>query len=236
MISKSMTWAAVFFALLCFEVIDGLSPQKYVMSSISVRGFSHRGLVPPMHMTFGGQNDDDDDDGDDDYPEIDVRNFTPPSSFGRGTGRSAPSQRKAMATKASSSATVHVCTNCGSEFVKWMGRCPTCREWNTLQEFKVERSASNKAPRPSFGSSSFGGGKTAPSRTWLDSNGDYENEPVRVTDVYQQVTRQQSDGGNNSQRPTRLLVPDDNELNTVLGGGIMTGSLTLLGGDPGVGT
>jgi DNA repair protein RadA/Sms len=189
-----------------------------------------------MYMAFRDRNDDDDDDGDDEYPDIDVRNFTPPSSFGRGTGRSAPSQRKAMATKASSSATVHVCTNCGSEFVKWMGRCPTCREWNTLQEFKVERSASSKAPRPSFGSSSFGAGKSAPSRTWLDSNGDYENEPVRVTDVYRQVKQEKSDGGNNLHRPTRLLVPDDNELNTVLGGGIMTGSLTLLGGDPGVGT
>ena len=214
-------------------LVDGFSPQNSCLSS--PRFVCNRiGVLPrPPGRLYLFEDDDDDDD----VPDVDVRNFKAPPSFGSGTGRSAPSQRKAMATKASSSASVHVCTNCGSEFVKWMGRCPTCREWNTLQEFKVERSTAAKAPRPSFGSSSFGGSSNSPSsKSWLGSGGDYENAPVRVTDVYQQVQKEQSDENvSDFKRPTRLLVPNDDELNVVLGGGIMTGSLTLIGGDPGVG-
>ena len=91
-------------------------------------------------------NDDDNDDDDDEPPDVDITQFSPPKSsvsYGPGRGRSAPSQRKAMGTSGSSSTSVHVCTNCGAEFVKWMGRCPTCREWNTLQEFKVDRGESS---------------------------------------------------------------------------------------------
>ena len=113
-----------------------------------------------------------------------------------------------------------------------MGRCPTCREWNTLQEFKVNRSSTPSPARPSFG-----GERTASRSSWLgSSSGDYENAPVRVTDVYSQVERDEAGDDDARHRPTRLLVPNDEELNTVLGGGIMTGSLTLIGGDPGVGT
>ena len=188
-----------------------------------------------LFLGLGNYNDGEDDeyDDDDDYPNVDNRKFTPPPTLGRG-GRSAPSQRKAMATKSSGSASVHVCTNCGSEFVKWMGRCPTCREWNTLQEFQVHRSSSSTSASPSR--PSFGGERTASRSTWLgSSSGDYENAPVRVTDVYSQLKHDQAGNDDLDRRPTRLLVPNDEELNTVLGGGIMTGSLTLLGGDPGVG-
>ena len=212
-------------------------------SSISIACSRHIRSTPiRLFLGFENSGDDDDDDDDDDFPKVDIRNFSPPPMLGRG-GRSAPNQRKAMATKSSSSASVHVCTNCGSEFVKWMGRCPTCREWNTLQEFKVHRSSSSSSSaassisspgRPSFGGA---GERTASRSTWLgSSNGDYENAPVRVTDVYSQVERDQAGDNNSGHRPTRLLVPNDEELNTVLGGGIMTGSLTLIGGDPGVGT
>lgn len=197
-------------------------------------------LLMSMNMNM---NDEDDDD-DDDLPDVDIRNFKPPPTFSRG-GRSAPSQRKAMATKASSSTSVHVCTNCASEFVKWMGRCPTCREWNTLQEFKVDRkSVSSSSPRPSFGGAGTGTGTSARrSSSWLDGgdridsdrNSYNDNPPVRVTDVYKQVQKEQSGGSSTGHRPTRLQIPNDDELNTVMGGGIMTGSLTLLGGDPGVG-
>merc|ERR1740124_1305724 len=73
-----------------------------------------------------------------------TNNLNPPKSksspltFGP-SGRSAPSQRKAMGTSGSSTTTVNVCTNCSAEFVKWIGRCPTCKEWNTVQEFQVRR-------------------------------------------------------------------------------------------------
>ena len=226
---------------LVVAVVDGFhfsrhQHQTSFLSSPSVPpslARSHRIRFDTIRLfsKFGNSRDDNDDDDDDDFPDVDIRNFTPPPMLGRG-GRSAPNQRKAMATKSSSSASVHVCTNCGSEFVKWMGRCPTCREWNTLQEFKVHRSSSSSPGRPSFG-----GERTASRSSWLGNNsGDYENTPVRVTDVYSQVERDQSGDFDSRHRPTRLLVPNDEELNTVLGGGIMTGSLTLIGGDPGVGT
>ena len=198
---------------------------------------------------FDGYDDDDDDD--DDIPKVDIRNFTPPPMLGRG-GRSSPNQRKAMATKSSSSTNVHVCTNCGSEFVQWMGRCPTCRAWNTMQEFKVNRRTdpSSSSLRPIFGpslSSSIWGDShdqsfspSSSSRgSWLGGDGSFDNvydnrnAPVRVTDVYSQD--QKDSDGTHEKRNTRLLVPNDDELNSVLGGGIMMGSLTLLGGDPGVG-
>jgi DNA repair protein RadA/Sms len=175
--------------------------------------------------------DDDDDDDDEQAPSVDTSNFVPSKSisFGLNRGRSAPSQRKAMGTSGSSSTSVHVCTNCGSEFVKWMGRCPTCREWNTLQEFKVHRGEQNFATsRPTFSSRP---------QSWLDgTNGkdDYVNQPIRVTDVYKEI-KQDTIGDKAAPSSRRLQVPADQELNNVLGGGIMSGSLTLLGGDPGVG-
>jgi DNA repair protein RadA/Sms len=112
-----------------------------------------------------------------------------------------------------------------------MGRCPTCREWNTLQEFKVDRGEQKSVTnRPTFSSSR--------PQSWLDGtnggNDNYVNQPIRVTDVYKQIKR--DDNGNTATpSPRRLQVPADQELNNVLGGGIMSGSLTLLGGDPGVG-
>ena len=183
-------------------------------------------------------NDDDNDDDDDEPPDVDITQFSPPKSsvsYGPGRGRSAPSQRKAMGTSGSSSTSVHVCTNCGAEFVKWMGRCPTCREWNTLQEFKVDRGESSTKGRPSFagGSTSF----SAKPSSWLDGarSSDFENQPVRVTDVYREVKKNGGDIEDYVQKMKRIQVPNDDEINTVLGGGIMSGSLTLIGGDPGVG-
>jgi len=61
--------------------------------------------------------------------------------------------------------------------------------------------------------------------SWLDSSLLQDaTTPQRLQDVKE-----------NNQRATRLWIPNDDEFNTVLGGGIMQGSLTLLGGDPGVG-
>jgi Rubredoxin metal binding domain len=182
-------------------------------------------------------DNDDDDNDDDDIPHVDIQKFIPPPSYGH--GRSAPNQRKAMSTKSSSSTSVYVCTNCGSEFVKWMGRCPTCKNWNTLQEFKVNRKISTSPPRPIFDiRQSDSSSSSSSSRSWLGSYGGgetMENQPVRITDVYQEIESNDSDTTNSSRRPSRILIPEDDELNAVLGGGIMMGSLILIGGDPGVG-
>lgn len=177
-----------------------------------------------------------DEDDDDEAPSVDTSNFVPPKSisYGLNRGRSAPSQRKAMGTSGAGSTSVHVCTNCGSEFVKWMGRCPTCREWNTLQEFRVDRGVQAQPGRPTFSSS------RRPT-SWLDGtqgDGGFVNQPVRVTDVYKEIvppSDAKDHQGDFAQRERRIRVPDDEEFNNVMGGGIMSGSLTLLGGDPGVG-
>jgi len=118
---------------------------------------------------YANTNDDDDDEDeeeDDEPPEVDIRNFkypgmdtgdkgksgntgnkreSSPSSFGLGRGRSSPSQRKAMGSSAGASTTVHICSNCGSESVQWLGRCPTCKEWNSFEEVKVQRSNKPKS-------------------------------------------------------------------------------------------
>lgn len=187
----------------------------------------------PSENDYEIDGDDDDDEDDDEPPSVNLEDWSPPKtmSYGLNSGRSSPSQRKALGTSGSSTARIHICTNCGSEFVKWMGRCSTCKEWNTIQEHVVRReSTPNAARRPVFGS----GGSTASRQpSWLDgvefSAGD---APIRITDLCYDM-----DGKNTGQKKkNRIVVPEDEELNNVLGGGIMPGSLILVGGDPGVGT
>lgn len=99
---------------------------------------------------------------------------------------------------------VYVCTNCGSSYPKWMGRCNACGEWNTIEEEVVER--------PS--------GREERSMAW---QGTERQAPKAVALNSIQSGQLQ-----------RLITPDD-ELNRVLGGGIVPGSLILLGGQPGIG-
>ena len=192
------------------------------------------------------QDDEDDDDDDEEPPEVgDVQTFLqkqrqaqPQASvFGLNRGRSSPSHRQALGK--SGVARIYLCTHCGSESIQWLGRCPTCLEWNTLQEHAVVRRTSNPraanpgagAARPLFGSSSS-------SSSWLDNLPYHSDEeqrlllqgdgaPVRVTDLIQQ------NKNNNSTKNRRIIIPDDPEFNRVLGGGIVPGSLILVGGDPG---
>jgi DNA repair protein RadA/Sms len=89
------------------------------------------------------------------------------------------------------------CQQCGGTAPKWVGRCPSCEEWNTLVE---ER----EVPAPS------GGGLSAPPARPL---------PISEVDVDQWQVR-----------PTGI-----GELDRVLGGGLVPGSVTLLGGEPGIG-
>jgi DNA repair protein RadA/Sms len=89
--------------------------------------------------------------------------------------------------------------------LKWMGRCPDCGEWNTLVEQVIT------APTPAAGRGGFS----------AHPDGVSGNAPVRITQV------QNTDFG-------RIRVPGE-EFNRVLGGGIVPGSLVLIGGDPGIG-
>jgi len=210
------------------------------------------------------------DDDDDEPPDISTTpeefrqqldSKTSTTSFGPGRGRSSPLIRPAFGAKKSvggkdsskNMATVYVCTNCGSEYVQWQGRCGTCLEWNAIQEFAARRKPSaaggggTSSARPVFGKSNMQTSFMKTGSSWLDGidgdgmGGGSVGGPVRVTDVYQEIIRDKDNSGG-SDRTTfhftsasRLSIPDDDEMNTVLGGGIMPGSIILLGGDPGVG-
>lgn len=98
--------------------------------------------------------------------------------------------------------TVFVCQNCGSESPKWVGKCYSCGEWNTL----VEEIAMT--------------GKSTSSRS-IGSSLTTRQRPLPVTEVsVDQLPR---------------LSTGVEEFNRVLGGGLVPGSLVLLGGEPGIG-
>src|SRR6185503_11787431 len=98
----------------------------------------------------------------------------------------------------------YFCQSCGFEAAKWLGKCPSCAQWNTFVEEILEK---ENTAVPKWKSAS----------TTLQR----ANKPVEVADI----TFNEED---------RLLTPD-NEFNRVLGGGIVAGSLVLIGGEPGIG-
>ncbi|MDQ6839455.1 MAG: DNA repair protein RadA [Actinomycetota bacterium] len=101
--------------------------------------------------------------------------------------------------------TVHRCSECGSASPQWVGRCPGCDAWGTLVEEVTG------PPERAGRSGSLGGGRT-------DSIG---TAPVRLADL---------DLGAAAPFPTGI-----DELDRVLGGGLVPGSVTLVGGEPGIG-
>jgi DNA repair protein RadA/Sms len=199
------------------------------------------------------------------YPSSDSNSKNSGASFGLGRGRSSPSQRKAMGTSSKTSTTVFVCSNCGGESVQWRGRCPTCKEWNSFQEVTVQRDSSSSSSSSPIGGiaqdllgrvgkeqrigqqrrqptskkkydNNNNDGESFKGQSWLDgiSNTEYStydnnnmnnsNRLVSISDIDLQAPGS-----------ARMKIPNDDEMNQVLGGGLMKGSLILLGGDPGVG-
>lgn len=98
--------------------------------------------------------------------------------------------------------TVFVCKECGYETPKWMGQCPGCNEWNTLEEEVI-------AEKKATGSMSSSAVKKVISGAKMLSQ-------INITDEQRYVTK-------------------IGELDRVLGGGIVKGSVVLLSGDPGIG-
>ena len=110
-----------------------------------------------------------------------------------------------MAKKATNK-TVFFCKNCGNETSKWVGKCPACGEWNTMVE------------APSGGRSSLSRLSKAP----LAADGGVgEASPVKISQV-------------EARQLPRVTLPSG-ELNRVLGGGLVPGSIILIGGEPGIG-
>ena len=108
--------------------------------------------------------------------------------------------------------TVWYCTSCGNEFPQFLGRCPACGEWNTMKEMEL-------APTTGKGPRSGGSGSRA-----RRSGGDLSGEavkPLRLGEIdYRKEDR------------ISLGLP---EVDRLLGGGIVPGSLVLIGGEPGIG-
>ncbi len=103
--------------------------------------------------------------------------------------------------------TVFFCQNCGYESAKWMGQCPGCREWNSFVEETIKPSLTGKSSRKS--GSAFG------------TDRDAKGRPYKLSEIKL---------GEEDRFDTHI-----GELNRVLGGGLVKGSLTLVGGDPGIG-
>lgn len=109
---------------------------------------------------------------------------------------------------------MYVCDNCGQESSKWLGKCPSCGQWNTMKEFRVAAPASGSAAARNAAKTVRQGGSTILSR-------DDHNRPFRLREV--------------ASRDEPRINMNDGELNRVLGGGLVPGSIVLLGGEPGIG-
>ena len=104
--------------------------------------------------------------------------------------------------------TAYVCENCGQESPKWVGKCPSCGQWNTFKEIRITSDSGTLAARHA----------AATIRNGRASNG---NAPVRLKDI--------------PSHDLPRIDMHDGELNRVLGGGLVPGSIVLLGGEPGIG-
>ncbi|WP_420127919.1 DNA repair protein RadA [Longimicrobium sp.] len=102
--------------------------------------------------------------------------------------------------------TAFFCRECGNETARWQGQCPACHEWNTL----VEEPAAPKRAKAAAGVSASARGGYGPVAA-----------PVRLRDV---------EGAEAPRWATGLA-----EFDFVLGGGIVPGSVVLVGGEPGIG-
>ncbi len=124
----------------------------------------------------------------------------------------------------SKSKSVYICQSCGAQSTRWEGRCPTCGEWNTFVEERVEPETSARG-LSSASSSSKGNAGPRGWDTGIPTSG---SRSVKLGDVAKT-------------RASRTLASDArletgyHELDRVLGGGLVRGSFVLVGGDPGIG-
>ena len=102
--------------------------------------------------------------------------------------------------------TAYVCSNCGQESPKWIGKCPNCGQWNTFKEIRLGPSQPDGSAGGLF-------------RHGISESGN--SSPIKLRDIP-------------SQDDPRIDM-HDTELNRVLGGGLVAGSIVLLGGEPGIG-
>jgi len=97
--------------------------------------------------------------------------------------------------------TTYFCQNCGAQSGKWIGKCPSCNEWNTYVEEVIHKETKNTAGR--------------------SQSTQRATKPLKISEIEQSGE-------------IRIALPDK-ELNRVLGGGVVPGSVVLFGGEPGIG-
>lgn len=102
----------------------------------------------------------------------------------------------------------YVCENCGQESAKWIGKCPSCGQWNTFKEIRISSDTGSVAAKSA--AQSLRSGRSG-----------HKAAPMKLRDI--------------SAKDEPRLDMHDEELNRVLGGGLVPGSIILLGGEPGIG-
>ncbi len=95
------------------------------------------------------------------------------------------------------------CSNCGYESAKWLGKCPSCNEWNTLVEEIIDKGNQKEIEWDSYHN---------------------DKRAVKTIALNQVVSKEE-----------KRIDSMDSELNRVLGGGIVPGSIILVAGEPGIG-
>ena len=95
--------------------------------------------------------------------------------------------------------TIFYCQSCGAESAKWVGKCPSCGEWNTYVEEVVSKSSGA-----------------------VEAYAGTASEPINIKEATVDLSKDRFTSGNG-------------ELDRILGGGIVAGSLVLVGGEPGIG-
>ena len=102
----------------------------------------------------------------------------------------------------------YVCSNCGQESAKWIGKCPSCGQWNTFKEIRIANDTGSMAAKSA-------------ATTVRKSMKNDKNRPLLLREI--------------SSKDEPRINMNDEELNRVLGGGLVPGSIVLLGGEPGIG-
>lgn len=110
-----------------------------------------------------------------------------------------------------------VCSNCGQESAKWMGKCPSCGQWNTFKEIRIAADSGSQAAKNAGMTMRHGGAATM----FGGQHSEHDAAPMKLRDI--------------SAIDEPRIDMRDEELNRVLGGGMVPGSITLLGGEPGIG-
>ena len=109
----------------------------------------------------------------------------------------------------------YVCSNCGQESAKWIGKCPSCHQWNTFKEIRI---AADTATAKAHQAAATASAKAGDVGHTLRGE---RNRPLLLREI--------------SAKDEPRIDLNDQEFNRVLGGGLVPGSIVLLGGEPGIG-